>query len=140
MRTRLMTTGLMIAGQMIAGLALASTALLAACGEKEEDIACCAIEPKAKCDSELMGIGVTPAEMSLIRSGDRICPTMDFTAERIREIDAKWPASCRASGAISPGYAMAAGLCQPAAEIEPTPTDPPIPQPAIEPAPAPPPQ
>ena len=135
MRTRLMTAGL-----MIAGLTLASTALLSACGEKDEDIACCAIDPKAKCDSELMSIGITSAEMAIIRSGDRICPTMDLTAERIREIDAKWPASCRASGAISPAYAMSSGLCRPAAEIEPTPTDPPIPEPAIEPAPATPPQ
>ncbi|HOY79950.1 MAG TPA: hypothetical protein PLN33_19210 [Hyphomonadaceae bacterium] len=131
---------LMIAGLMIAGLTLASTALLAACGEKEEDIACCAIDPKARCDSELAGIGITPAEMALIRSGDRICPTMDLTAERIREIDARWPASCRASGAISPGYAMASGMCRPAPEANPTPTDPPIPGPALEPAPAPPPQ
>ena len=125
---------------MIAGVLISGTALLSACGEKEEDIACCAIEPKAKCDSELMGIGVTPAEIAVIRSGDRICPTMDFTAERIREIDAKWPASCRASGAMSPAYAMSSGQCRPPQEIGPTPTDPPTPEPVIEPAPATPPQ
>lgn len=120
---------------MRAALIIAGFALLAACGQKEEDVACCAIEPKAKCDSELMGIGVTPAEMALIRSGDRVCPSMDFTAERIREIDAQWPAACRASGAISPAYAMSSGLCRPALETEPT--DPPAPMPEIEPAPPP---
>lgn len=120
---------------MRAALIIAGFALLAACGQKEEDVACCAIEPKAKCDSELMGIGVTPAEMALIRSGDRVCPSMDFTAERIREIDAQWPAACRASGAISPAYAMSSGLCRPALETEPK--DPPAPMPAIEPAPPP---
>ncbi|RYG31143.1 MAG: hypothetical protein EON93_13495 [Burkholderiales bacterium] len=96
-------------------LMIAGIALLAACGEKEEDIACCAIEPKAKCDSELMGIGVTPAEMAVIRSGDRICPSLELSAERIREIDARWPAACRASGAMSPAYAMSSGQCRPTA-------------------------
>ncbi len=113
---------------------LAGFAILSACGEKEEDIACCAIEPKAKCDSELMGIGVTPAEMAIIRSGDRICPTMELSADRIREIDAQWPASCRASGAMSPAYAMSSGQCRPTLETEPTPTDPQLPEPALEPA------
>jgi hypothetical protein len=118
-------------------LILAGFALLTACGQKEEDIACCAIEPKAKCDSELMGIGVTPAEMAIIRSGDRICPSMELSADRIREIDAQWPASCRASGAMSPAYAMSSGQCQPPRERDATPTDPPMPEPAIEPAPPP---
>jgi len=101
---------------------LAGFAILSACGEKEEDIACCAIEPKAKCDSELMGLGITPVEMALIRSGDRICPTMELSADRIREIDAQWPASCRASGAMSPAYAMSSGQCRPTA-ADPAPAD-----------------
>ncbi len=109
-------------------LVIAGLALLSACGEKEEDIACCAIEPKAKCDSELMGIGVTPVEMAIIRSGDRICPSFDLSAERIREIDAKWPAACRASGAMSPAYAMSSGQCQPSA-IDTTPAAPELPEP-----------
>ena len=100
---------------MRAAILIAAIALLSACGEKEEDIACCAIAPEAKCDSELMSLGVTPAEMSLIRSSDRICPSMNLTAERIRELDAQWPAACRAAGAISPGYAISSGQCRPAA-------------------------
>jgi len=111
---------------MRAAVFILAISLLAACGEKEEDIAYCAIEPKAKCDGELMGLGVTPAEMAIIRSGDRICPSMDLSAERIRELDVQWPAACRASGAVSPAYAMSSGQCSAA---EPAPASPELPEP-----------
>lgn len=111
---------------MRAAVFIVAISLLAACGEKEEDIACCAIEPKAKCDSELMGLGVTPAEMAIIRSGERICPSMDLSAERIRDLDARWPAACRESGAMSPAYAMSSGQCHAA---EPAPAAPDLPEP-----------
>ena len=128
---------------MRALLMIAGLALLSACGQKEEDIACCAIEPKAKCDSELMGIGVTPAEMAIIRSGDRICPSLELSADRIREIDAQWPAACRASGAMSPAYAMSSGQCHPSATdldtaapvlLEPGQTEPALTTPTADPA------
>lgn len=90
---------------------VAGIALLSACGEKEPEIACCAIEPKAKCDSELMGMGVTPEEMAILRSGDRICPSINMSAERLRELDAGWPAACREAGTMSPAFAMASGQC-----------------------------
>ena len=86
-------------------------ALLSACGEKEPDIACCAIEPKAKCESALMGLGVRPGEMAILMGGDRVCPSINMTAERLRELDAGWPVSCRESGVISPAYAMTNGQC-----------------------------
>jgi hypothetical protein len=111
---------------MRAAIFIVAIGLFAACGEKEEDIACCAIEPKAKCDSELMGLGVTPAEMAIIRSGERICPSMDLSAERIRDLDARWPAACRASGSLSPGYAMSSGQCRAA---EPVAAAPELPEP-----------
>ena len=88
---------------------VAAIALLSACGDKEPEIACCAIEPKAKCDSELMGMGVTPEEMAILRGGDRICPSINMSAERLRELDAGWPAACREAGTMSPAFAMASG-------------------------------
>lgn len=90
---------------------VAGVALLCACGEKEPEIACCAIEPKARCESALMGLGVTPEEMAIVMSGDRICPSINLTAERLRELDAVWPAACREAGAMSPAFAMASGQC-----------------------------
>ena len=90
---------------------VAGIALLSACGEKEPEVACCAIEPKAKCGSALIGMGVTPEELAIVMSGDRICPSIILSAERLRELDAGWPAACREAGTTSPAFAMASGQC-----------------------------
>jgi hypothetical protein len=87
-------------------------ALLSACGENEKEVACCAIEPKAKCESALAGIGATAEELSLIAGGGQICPSDKLTAERIRELDASWPAACREAGTPSPARAMSSGQCE----------------------------
>jgi hypothetical protein len=90
---------------------LAVTALLSACGDKEKEVACCAIEPKAKCESELLGAGATREEVAILTGVEKVCPSDKVTAERIRELDAAWPAACRGSGATSPAYAMSSGQC-----------------------------
>ena len=90
---------------------VAGIALFYACGEQEPETPCCAIVPKAKCEGALMGLGVTPKEMAIIMSGDRICPSIDLDAERLRELDAQWPAACREAGTMSPAYAMTSGFC-----------------------------
>ena len=90
---------------------VAGIALLSACREKEPEVACCAIEPKARCASALIGMGVTPEEMAIVMSGDRICPSTTLSAERLRELDAEWPAACREAGTMSPAFAMASGQC-----------------------------
>lgn len=85
--------------------------LLSACSEPEEDIACCAIEPRPGCDSALAAINVTQAELAILHTSERICPSPGLTAERIRELDANWPSACRQAGMISPAHAMSAGQC-----------------------------
>ena len=53
-------------------LALAAgIALLCACGEKEPDIACCAIEPKAKCESALAGLGVSREQLAILMTAEK---------------------------------------------------------------------
>lgn len=89
------------------------TALLAACGEKEEP-ACCAIEPRAKCESELMGAGLTRSEITvLMGSGDMVCPSDTLSETRIREIAKVWEAAdaCQASRGYDRLRALDAGLC-----------------------------
>lgn len=90
---------------------IAAATLLAACGQKEPEIACCAIEPKAKCGAELHGLGVTEEEMALLTHGEKVCPSSKMSAERIREFDANWPAACREAGTMSPAYAMISNQC-----------------------------
>ncbi len=90
---------------------IAAIALLSACGETEKEVACCAIEPKAKCESALAGIGATAEELALVKGGGKICPSDNVTAERLRELDATWPAACREAGTPSPAYAMSTGQC-----------------------------
>ena len=93
-----------------AALAVMSGLLLAsACGPAEEDIACCAIEPKAKCESALAAIGVTDAEQVALHTPRPICPSDALSAERIRELDPKWPQACREAGLMSPQ--IDAGRC-----------------------------
>jgi len=100
------TEAMMRALGLVAGIALFS-----GCGEKEPEIACCAIEPRAKCESALLGSGVTKDELAIVMASDRVCPSVNMTAERLRELDAQWPADCRQAGAMSPARAMTIGLC-----------------------------
>ena len=96
----------------------AGIALLCACGEKEPDIACCAIEPKAKCESALAGLGVTREQLAILMMSEKICPSVEFTAERLRELDAQWPVACREAGAMSPLRAMSSGQCEAEAQSD----------------------
>jgi hypothetical protein len=89
-------------------LSLAAFLVLCACGEQEE-IACCAIEPKAKCESALHGMGVSEDEQSILMGPRPVCPAAGISAERISELDAQWPKACRDAGIISP--ALDAGRC-----------------------------
>jgi len=93
---------------LVAGFALLSSA----CGDKEPDIACCAIEPRAKCGSALLGSGVTKEELAILMASDRVCPSINMTGERLRKLDVQWPADCRQAGAMSPAHAMTVGLCE----------------------------
>ncbi len=75
---------------------------ISACGEPEDDIACCAIEPKAKCESALHGLGVTAEEQKALHAPTPLCPSDALSAERIRELDTRWPQACREAGLTSP--------------------------------------
>lgn len=97
---------------MRAFILAAGIALLSACGEKEPDIACCAIEPKAKCESALAGLGVSREQLAILMTSEKVCPSVEFTAERLRELDAQWPIDCREAGAMSPLRAMSSGQCE----------------------------
>lgn len=92
---------------------VAGIALLSGCGEKEPEIACCAIEPRAKCESALLGLNVTKDELAVLMTSERICPSVNMTAERLRELDVQWPADCRQAGTMSPARAMTSGMCEP---------------------------
>lgn len=89
-------------------LSLAALLVLSACGEQEE-VACCAIEPKAKCESALHGIGVNAAEKSVVLGQRPVCPASSISAERLQELDAQWPAACREAGIAPP--MVDAGRC-----------------------------
>jgi hypothetical protein len=65
-----------------------------ACGQ-EEEVACCAIEPKAKCEAALHGLGVSEDEQAILLGPRPVCPGPSLSAERISELDAKWPDACR---------------------------------------------
>jgi hypothetical protein len=87
---------------------LTALLLLCACGA-EEEVACCAIEPKAKCESALHGMGVTEAENSVVLGQRPVCPAASISAERLSELDAMWPQSCRDAGIAPP--LIDAGRC-----------------------------
>ena len=94
-------------------LMLTAVLLLSACGEKEEP-ACCAIEPRAKCESELMGNGVARSEIAvLMGSGDMVCPSGTLSETRIRELAKVWETAdaCKASRGYDRLRALDAGLC-----------------------------
>ncbi len=88
-------------------------ALLAACGEKEEP-ACCAIEPRAKCEGALAGAGVAQSEIAvLMGSGDMVCPSDTLSEARIREIADVWEKleSCQLVRGYGRLRALEGGLC-----------------------------
>ena len=70
----------------VSGLILSTALLLAACGESEPEIACCAIEPKAKCEGDMLGAGLTRSEVELLLGpAEWICPSGTLSEARIRE-------------------------------------------------------
>lgn len=94
-------------------LVIGIAALLGACGEEEKP-ACCAIEPKAKCEGELGGNGVSPSERALLMGSDEmICPSAELSETRIRELAKIWEAaeSCQAARGYGRLRALDAGLC-----------------------------
>lgn len=87
---------------------------LAACGGEEERTDCCAIEPRAKCESDLLGNGVTNAEMGvLLGPSEMICPSELMSEARIREITPIWNASASCKVERGPGRlsALEGGVC-----------------------------
>ena len=95
-------------------LMLSTALLLAACGESEPEIACCAIEPKAKCEGDMLGAGVTGAEVELLLGpAEWICPSGTLSEARIREIAPLWAASesCRATRGSTRLSGLDGGLC-----------------------------
>jgi hypothetical protein len=99
--------------QMRTPLILLLSVVLSSCGAEDEDIACCAIAPKAKCESALYGMGVARAEAAELMRG-AACPSETLGEDRIRELDGNWPEECRVAGFASP--AMRMDLCPPASE------------------------
>lgn len=95
-----------------AATAFALVLMLAACGGEKEEPACCAIAPKAKCDSALHGLGVTQDEQRALFDGAR-CPTDTLSVERIRELDSQWPQACREAGMMSPQLSLDRPACRP---------------------------
>lgn len=96
-------------------LAVAAITLLTACGGGEEEKpACCAIEPKAKCAGDLLGNGVTHAEMDLLMgASDMVCPSGELSEARIHELQKIWDgsASCQQSRGYGRLDALDAGMC-----------------------------
>jgi hypothetical protein len=83
--------------------------VITACGEPEGDLACCAIEPKAKCDAALHAMGVTTLEQAALRAAGPLCPSDALSATRIRQLDSQWPQACREAGFSAP--MIDAGRC-----------------------------
>lgn len=87
---------------------------LASCGGEEETPDCCAIVPRAKCEGDLLGNGVTHAEMSmLLGASDTVCPSEILSEVRIREIAPIWAASasCKADRGSDRLSALDSGIC-----------------------------
>ncbi len=71
-----------------------------------------ASEPKAKCESQLAGAGVTADEMRVLWGPDTICPGPVLSEARLREIAGKWPAGCQGS-LLAPLQGLESGRCTP---------------------------
>lgn len=95
-----------------AAMAFSFVLMLSACGGEKEEPACCAIEPKAKCESALFALKVTAKESRALFGPDASCPTNTLTLERIRELDSQWPQACREAGMMSPQVALDTGACR----------------------------
>lgn len=98
---------------MRAILTLPLALLLSACGEEEKP-ACCAIKPSATCEGELLGAGVTHAEVAiLLGASEYVCPSDTLSEARIREIAPIWTGSdaCKLTHGFGRLSALDAGLC-----------------------------
>ena len=99
---------------MLSGLMASAVLVLSACGESEPEIACCAIEPKAKCEGDLLGAGVTREELSVLTGpAEWICPSGTLSEARIREVAPIWAASksCQTTRGSARLRALDSGLC-----------------------------
>ncbi len=94
-----------------AAMAISFVLMLSACGGEKEEPACCAIEPKAKCDAALRGLGVTATEQRALYD-PAACPTDTVSIERIRELDSQWPQTCREAGMMSPQLSLDQPACR----------------------------
>jgi hypothetical protein len=47
---------------------------------------CCAINPAATCESNLLAAGVTREELRVVQKADGVCPAANLAEARIREI------------------------------------------------------
>lgn len=95
-------------------LMVSAAALLAGCGGEEENPACCAILPSAKCEGDMLSAGVTHSELKILQGAEEaICPSATLTETRIRELGAIWAASpsCRQTRTLSRTRALDGGLC-----------------------------
>lgn len=94
-------------------LMLTAALLLSACGEEEKP-ACCAIEPKSKCEGDLLGNDVSRSEVALLMgSSDMVCPSGELSEGRIRELKKIWDGSeaCQQSRGYGRLDALDAGMC-----------------------------
>lgn len=82
---------------------------LVGCSEPESEPACCAVEPKAKCESALHGLGASEAEKAALLGPRPVCPSDVISIDRMRELDTQWPQACRAAGISAPD--IDAGRC-----------------------------
>lgn len=93
-----------------AAIAVSFAVMLAACGGEKEEPSCCAIEPRAKCEAALHGLGVTAVEQRALHD-PAVCPTDTVSIERIRELDSQWPQACREAGRMSPQLSLDRQAC-----------------------------
>lgn len=93
---------------------VAAMAVLAACKGEEEKPACCAIEPKSKCEGDLLGSDVSRSEVALLMgASDMVCPSGELSETRIRELKKIWDGSdsCKQSRGYGRLDALDAGMC-----------------------------
>jgi hypothetical protein len=88
--------------------------LASACGEEEEP-ACCAIQPKHQCWSDMIEGGATPAEMDIIQGPvEPLCPSEVLSEARLAELQPIWAesAACRTVGRAGRLSAGRSRLCE----------------------------